>query len=99
MTSMHARLRALVRALTAALAATTTAATLAAGSLVGAGDTPDNSTKDVVLVTHGSFVLPKSLVRQFEQQSGYDLVVHAAGDGGTLTNKLVLTQSNPTGDV
>ena len=25
--------------------------------------------------------------------------MHAAGDGGTLTNKLVLTQGNPTGDV
>ena len=25
--------------------------------------------------------------------------MHAAGDGGTLTNKLVLTQDDPTGDV
>ncbi|WP_310528398.1 thiamine ABC transporter substrate-binding protein, partial [Nocardioides sp.] len=31
--------------------------------------------------------------------SGYDLVVRASGDAGTLTNKLVLSQGNPQGDV
>jgi thiamine transport system substrate-binding protein len=82
-----------------ALAVTVAAATLASCSLVGADRPPDSASKDVVLVTHDSFVLPRSLVREFEQQSGYHLVVHAAGDGGTLTNKLVLTQSDPTGDV
>lgn len=70
---------------------------LTACSLVG-NDTTE-SAKDVVLVTHDSFVLPKQLVAQFDQQSGYHLVVHAAGDGGTLTNKLVLTKGDPTGDV
>src|SRR5215218_7441186 len=84
-----------VRAL-AALAAG--ALTLTGCSLVGADDSPEN-TSDVVLVTHDSFVLPQALIKQFERQSGYHLVVHAAGDGGTLTNKLVLTQGNPTGDV
>ena len=39
------------------------------------------------------------MIAAFEQQSGYHLVVHASGDGGTLTNKLVLTQGDPTGDV
>jgi thiamine transport system substrate-binding protein len=89
------RARALVRA-----AAALAAVGLAAGgcSLVGSDDKPEGS-KDVVLVTHDSFVLPKSLIAQFERQSGYHLVVHAAGDGGTLTNKLVLTQGDPTGDV
>ena len=52
-----------------------------------------------VLVTHESFVLPKKLQRRFEQESGYDLVVRAAGDAGALTNKLVLTKDNPLGDV
>ena len=54
---------------------------------------------EVVLVTHESFHLPKKLLRQFEEESGYDLVVRAAGDAGVLTNKLVLTKSNPLGDV
>ena len=80
------------------LVAATALAVVTACSLVGAETKPEGS-KDVVLVTHDSFVLPKRLIETFDQQSGYHLVVHAAGDGGTLTNKLVLTQSDPTGDV
>jgi thiamine transport system substrate-binding protein len=84
-----------------ALTALTLVATVALGgcSLVGSGDKTDDGTTDVVLVTHDSFALPKPVIKQFEQQSGYHLVVRAAGDGGTLTNKLVLTQGDPTGDV
>lgn len=70
------------------------------------GDEPDASggssgstPSRVVLVTHDSFVLPKPLVKQFEQQSGLDLVVRASGDAGILTNKLVLTKGDPLGDV
>ena len=54
---------------------------------------------EVVLVTHESFKLPKPVMRQFEEESGYDLETRAAGDAGTLTTKLVLTKDNPTGDV
>jgi len=53
----------------------------------------------VVLVTHESFHLPKKLVAQFEDESGYDLEVRASGDAGALTTKLALTADNPTGDV
>src|SRR5689334_19039957 len=53
----------------------------------------------VVLVTHESFVRPKKLMKQFDQDTGYHLVVRASGDAGTLTNKLVLSQGNPQGDV
>ena len=52
-----------------------------------------------MLVTHESFVMSKELQQQFEEESGYDLVVRAAGDAGALTNKLVLTKDDPTGDV
>jgi thiamine transport system substrate-binding protein len=65
-----------------------------AGANGGGGET-----KQVVLVTHESFFLPKKLVRAFEQESGYDLVLRASGDAGTLTNKLVLSAGNPQGDV
>jgi thiamine transport system substrate-binding protein len=88
-----------LRALPALLVAATTTLVLTACSLIGAGSTSDEGSKNVVLVTHDSFVLPKKVIAQFEQQSGYHLVVQAAGDGGTLTNKLVLTQGDPTGDV
>ncbi|WP_134741135.1 thiamine ABC transporter substrate-binding protein [Nocardioides sp. 503] len=79
-------------------------------SLVGSGD--DDEGRDaggssgspqaggtVVLVTHESFALPDEVVAAFEEESGYQLEVRASGDAGTLTNKLVLTEGNPTGDV
>ncbi|HEX5087866.1 MAG TPA: thiamine ABC transporter substrate-binding protein [Nocardioides sp.] len=66
-------------------------------SLVGSGDGGDDDTK-VVLVTHESFVMSKKLQKQFEDESGYDLVIKASGDAGALTNKLVLTKDDPTGD-
>ncbi len=53
----------------------------------------------VVLVTHDSFSLPKKLVAQFEEETGYTLDHQPAGDGGQLTNELVLTQGDPLGDV
>ena len=70
-------------------------------SLLGEGsDQPAEERPDeVVLVTHESFVLPGELKAKFEQKSGFALTVRAAGDAGTLTNKLVLTQGSPTGDV
>lgn len=59
------------------------------------GDTPT----EVVLVTHESFALPEELTEKFEADTGLTLTVRAAGDAGTLTNKLVLTKDSPTGDV
>jgi thiamine transport system substrate-binding protein len=60
---------------------------------------PAQAGGEVVLVTHESFKLPKPVMRQFEEESGYDLETRAAGDAGTLTTKLVLTKDDPTGDV
>jgi thiamine transport system substrate-binding protein len=71
-------------------------------SLVGGDDDQpeDGGTaqREVVLVTHESFVLPDDLVATFEEESGYDLTIKASGDAGALTNKLVLTKDSPTGD-
>ena len=67
-------------------------------SLVGGDDDGGDDSKRVVLVTHESFVMSKELQKQFEDESGYDLVVKASGDAGALTNKLVLTKDDPTGD-
>src|SRR5262245_23937742 len=89
----HFRHVAPVCALLAAALATTSC------SLVGGGDDDSSgSSKKVVLVTHESFVMSKKLQQQFEDESGYDLVIRAAGDAGALTNKLVLTKDDPTGD-
>jgi len=88
---MH--LRASVSALAAAL--------LVSGLLAGCGSSDQSGQKptQVVLLTHDSFSLPKKLIKQFEKQSGYQLVKRASGDAGQLTNKLVLSADNPDGDV
>ena len=95
-----------VRAGALALALTTS---LAGCSLAGGGGDDEDQASDsgspgqgggtVVLVTHESFALPKQLVRDFEEESGYDLEIRKSGDAGALTTKLVLTADNPTGDV
>jgi thiamine transport system substrate-binding protein len=64
----------------------------------GAGSSGTTSGGTVVLATHESFHLPKKLIRDFEEQSGYTLEVHAAGDAGTLATKLSLTADNPVAD-
>jgi thiamine transport system substrate-binding protein len=87
-----------MRHLPAALALTTAALLTTSCSLVGSDDTSSDDSKRVVLVTHESFVMSKQLQKQFEDESGYDLVIKASGDAGALTNKLVLTKDDPTGD-
>ena len=78
---------------------------LTACSLAGGEDSsPDTGTGDgaddqVVLVTHESFALPQPLLRQFEEESGYDLEVRSSGDAGALTTRLAVTSDDPTGDV
>jgi thiamine transport system substrate-binding protein len=94
----------MLRLLTALL----TLALMATGcSLMSTGDertaSPASDTDapsgTVVLVTHESFNLPKKLIRRFEDESGLDLEVRAAGDAGELTTKLAVTRDNPIGDV
>jgi thiamine transport system substrate-binding protein len=90
-----------MRAFARALAATVLTIPLAACSVVGGdrGGRSTNAGHDVVLLTHDSFALPKKVIADFDRTSGYHLVVRSMGDGGALTNKLVLTQGDPAGDV
>src|SRR3546814_20280715 len=90
--------RALRTALSTATATLLATVTLSSCSLVGGGD-DDEGGSTVTLVTHSSFNLPKELIEQFEEDSGHQLKVKAAGAGGTLTNELALNRNNPTGDV
>lgn len=70
-------------------------------SVIGGDEDESGSdgNNDVVLLTHDSFSLPEDLVAGFEKQSGYRLVIRKVGDGGTLTNELILTKDSPLGDV
>lgn len=87
-----------MRSVWAALTITALAAT-GCSLTGGANDADDGSTSEVVLITHDSFQLPDKLIAEFEQASGLTLTVRGTGDAGELTNKLVLTKENPTGDV
>ncbi|WP_244931183.1 thiamine ABC transporter substrate-binding protein [Nocardioides sp. W7] len=94
------------RARAQAVALTTTGTLLLASCSLSGGDSSEasgvdggNTPTEVVLITHESFTLPEELTEKFEADTGLRLTVRAAGDAGTLTNKLVLTKDSPTGDV
>ncbi len=70
-----------------------------ASALTGCGGSSGGSSGDtVVLATHDSWAVPKSLIAEFEKESGLKVVVRPQGDAGTLTNKLVLTKGSPIAD-
>jgi thiamine transport system substrate-binding protein len=100
---MHAPVRAATSAMAVLAALALTSCSLIGGDpsepTTSAADGADGTGGGtVVLATHESFHLPKKLVRQFEEESGYTLEVRAAGDAGTLATKLSLTADNPIAD-
>jgi thiamine transport system substrate-binding protein len=82
------------------VAATATAAlclTLLATACGGTGSSGDSKT--ITLVTHDSFAASKSVLRDFEKQSGYKVKVLRGGGAGAAVNQAVLNKGNPQGDV
>jgi thiamine transport system substrate-binding protein len=71
------------------------AALVAAGCGGGGGSEP----KDVVLVTHDSFAISKSVKAAFERESGLTLRILQGGDANETLNKALLTAGDPQGDV
>ncbi len=69
-----------------------------AAVLAGCGGSSGSSADTVVLATHDSWAAPKSLIAEFEKESGLKVVIRQQGDAGTLTNKLVLTKGSPIAD-
>lgn len=61
-------------------------------------DTSANS-KEVTLVTHNDFALPKDLTKKFEKDTGLKLKIVQADSGAMLVNKLKMTKDAPIGDV
>lgn len=85
---------------TKTFAAATVGLGLLALSACGSSDTSGASdSKTVTLVSHDSWAVSKSVLADFEKQSGYKVKVLTDGDAGQAVNKAVLTKDNPQGDV
>ena len=76
-----------------------TSAVLLAGCSLGGGEEEAPADTRVVVATHGSWNMPKKVLAEFTEQTGYTVVVKPSGDAGELTNKLVLTKSDPVADL
>ena len=63
----------------------------------GCGDSGSGN-KEVVLVTHDSFAIPKDVKAAFEQESGLKLTILQGGDAGEMLNRALLTKGKPQGD-
>ncbi|WP_324788896.1 thiamine ABC transporter substrate-binding protein [Streptomyces sp. H51] len=63
------------------------------------GDSGATDSKTVTLVSHDSWAVSKSVLKDFEKSSGYQVKVLKDGDAGQAVNKAVLTKDNPQGDV
>lgn len=59
----------------------------------GASDAPKSKT--VTLVSHDSFNVTDSVLKEFEQQSGYTVKVLKSGDAGAALNQEILTKGSP----
>lgn len=95
-----------MRMRTPAIAATAISALLLSG-LSGCGSTsgdpesePTSGADDkrVVMLTHDSFTLPKEVLAEFEEKTGYTAEIRHAGDGGEMTTKIAMDTGNPDGD-
>jgi thiamine transport system substrate-binding protein len=53
----------------------------------------------ITLVTHDSFAVSKSVLAAFTKQTGVTVKVLQSGDAGAALNQVILTKSNPIGDV
>ncbi|GLW48461.1 thiamine ABC transporter substrate-binding protein [Streptomyces sp. NBRC 14336] len=63
------------------------------------GGSGGGTSKNVTLVSHGSWAASKDVIAAFEKQSGYKVKVLEDGDAGQAVNKAILTKDNPQGDV
>lgn len=73
--------------------------TLSACGSSGSASGSGGDSKTVTLVSHDSWAASKSVISEFEKQSGYTVKVLKDGDAGQAVNKAILTKDNPQGDV
>ena len=92
-------LRSVATAIVLAVSMGTATACSVAG---GGGDETDSAgskTKTVVVATHDSWAMSKTVLKEFTEKTGYRVKVEPNGDAGQLTNKLVLTKGSPIADM
>jgi thiamine transport system substrate-binding protein len=65
------------------------------GSSGGSGD---GDPKTLVVATHDSWAMSKSVLADFKKKTGITVKAQPQGDAGELTNKLVLTKDTPLAD-
>ena len=85
------------RSVIASLAVATSLGVLLSGCAGGETTGDAESSQRVTLVVHDSFPT-EEFARAASDATGYDVEVISAGDGGELTNKLVLTRGAPIAD-
>ena len=69
----------------------------AAAGIAACGGDDDGGT--ITVVTHDSFNLSEELIQQFEEENDATVRLLPKGDAGSMLTSLVLTKSNPEGDV
>lgn len=86
---------------TSRIAATALAATVGMTALAACGTSGGSAedAKTVTLVSHDSFNASKSVIADFEKESGYKVKVLKGGDAGKAVNQAILSKGNPQGDV
>jgi thiamine transport system substrate-binding protein len=72
-----------------------TVVALAAAACGSGESTPD----EVVLMTHGSFVVSEGVLEAFTDETGVLVTVLQSADAGTMVNQAILTKDNPIADV
>ena len=71
---------------------------LVALSACGSDGSGGSDPKTLVLATHDSWAMSKTVMSEFTDQTGITVKVQPQGDAGELTNRLVLTKDSPTAD-
>ncbi len=77
---------------------TVLSALLLTTALAGCGADSKESPKTLVVATHDSWAMSKSVLAKFKAETGITVKVRPQGDAGELTNKLVLTKDSPLAD-
>ena len=85
-------------ALALVLALALAGCSMSGSSVAASTSAPAKAHGTVVLVTHDSFAVDKTVLADFEAASGRTVKQVAPGDAGTLVNQLILTKDSPLGD-